>query len=134
MAAVATPQRNPQQIPKPQMGGMVSRRSVGTLAERLFRKHLAAQYVSDERQGEHPFFEVEEELIAASVKDIRVQLMDATPLYLTAAGIHVHVMESVDFLIEGDDLSDVDEDTLAAARAGVEKKSLELMLQLCTPE
>lgn len=131
MAAVATPsQRNPQQIPKPQMGGMVSRRSVGTLAERLFRKHLAAQYVS----GEHPFFEVEEELIAASVKDLRVQLMDATPLHLTAAGIHVHVMESVDLLIEGDDLSDVDEDTLAAARAGVEKASLELMLQLCTPE
>jgi hypothetical protein len=111
------------------MCGSVSKRSVGTLAERLFRKHLAAQYCEEG----HSFFDVEDRLIEDSVKELRSQLLGVVPLHLTAAGIHVHVMESVDFLMGCEDVSDVDDATLAAAKAGVEKESLELMLRLCTP-
>jgi hypothetical protein len=116
--------------PKPHIAGSVNKRSVGTLAERLFRKHLAAQYCEEG----HSFFDVEDRLIEDSVNELREQLRHAVPLYLTAAGIHVHVMESVDFLMDCEDVSDVDGETLARAKAGVEKESLELMLRLCTPE
>lgn len=131
MAAVATfPERALRSVPEPRVGGAVSKRTVGTLAERLFRKHLAAQYCEEG----HSFFDVEGRLIGDSVRELRAQLRNAVPLHLTAAGIHVHVMESVDFLVECEDVADVDEDTLSAAREGVEKESLEIMLRLCTPE
>lgn len=131
MAAVAISSgRSIRSSPEPRIAGSVNRRTAGTLAERLFRRHLAAQYC----EAGHTFFDVEDRLVEDSVQELRDQLRGATPLHLTAAGIHVHVMESVDFLIDCEDVADVDDDTLAAARAGVEKQSLEIMLRLCTPE
>jgi hypothetical protein len=103
--------------------------SIDTLAERLFRKNLAAQYVGPA----HPFFDVENELIDKSVEEVRRQLLGVMTIHMSIAGIHVHVMERAEYLASCDDVSEVDEETLTSAIGGVERDSLEILGRFCTP-
>lgn len=114
----------------PKVHSSVDRKSVRTLAERLFRKSLAAQYVP----GDHSFLSSEDKLIAESVKEIRSQLLGVPAVHLTIAGIHLLVMESARREARDGDLGDVEEETMRAALETVERESLDLMAVLCTPE
>lgn len=126
MAAVAS---EVTRIGKPHVSGSINKRTIGTLAERLFRKNLAAQYVN----GDHPFMGTERDLIASSIRDLKEQLKGVIPVHLTIAGIHLRIMDDAEFLAGCEDVSDVDESTLAATIRGVEKDSLMLLDSLCLP-
>lgn len=115
---------------KPRVHDSVSRRTVQTLAERLFRRNLAAQYCMED----HPFFAVEDRLIMDSVKDIRSQLQNVPVVHLTLAGIHLIVMEEASYLSKCDDVEDVTERDMDLTLQGVEEESLNLLAALAMPD
>lgn len=115
---------------KPRVHDAVSRRTVQTLAERLFRKHLAAQYCA----ADHSFFTVENRLISDSVKEIRGQLQNVPIVHLTLAGIHLVIMEEAKFLSECDDVEEVTERDIDFTLTGVEEESLNLLAALAIPD
>lgn len=117
-------------VRKPQVHEQVNRRIIQTLAERLFRKNLAAQYVA----SDHGFLATEGGLVGEAVGAIRKQLMGVATVHLTLAGIHLLVMDAAMAEVRGPSVEDVDEETLLAAVDGVEKDSLDLLAALALPE
>lgn len=130
MMTVSSSSLKTPQVKKPYVHEAVCKKTVYTLADRLFRKHLALQYVS----AGHPFLETECHLISDSVKELRVQLRGITPIHDVIAGIHLTVLAAAEAAVMSSEVSDVDEDTLAAAYKGVEGDSFKLLAQLSMPE
>ncbi len=111
---------------------VVDPRTIGKLAERLFRKNLAAQYVAND----HGFLVTEDKLVQECVRDLRKQLQGAVVVHLAIASIHLMVMEAAadEAQYMESSLEDVEEHVLQGALEGVEKDSLDLLATLALPE
>lgn len=115
--------------PSTRIPSAVSVRTIRTLAERIFRKNLAAQYADPD----HGFLQDEDKLIQDSVEDLRLQIRQVTSVHLTIAGIHVFIVQEAEEASELPDYSDVDEVKMKAALSGVERDSMEILSKLCEP-
>lgn len=120
------------QVRRPTVHEQIDKNTVRKLAERLFRKNLAAQYVTQD----HGFLVVEDKLIHESVCEIRRQLVGITMVHLTIAGIHLMVMDAAGVEAEcaAENHDDIDECTIECALDGVERDSLDVLAALALPE
>lgn len=106
----------------------VKPQTIQLLADRLFRKCLALQYVDET----HPFLTTENELVGKSVMELRAQTRGFLPLDLVH--VHIEIVEAARVSAATSNADDVDDDTMKNAFERLESESIKLMSRFALSE